>query len=135
MTVDLKVYLLLEENMTIRRETLVFAFVYTALSLATEMILVRFVGLTIDNDNALIWLIILTIPAVLAAWTCGYRRPKEFVLLVVLTAVLTFIITQIVVNCTLFHTGLVEPIIDRSISGFLAGEITKRVATKTGEAR
>jgi hypothetical protein len=120
--------------MTMRREALVFALVYTALSLATEMILVRFVGLKMHKDDALIWLIILTIPPVLAAWTCGYRRPKGFVLLVVLTAVLTFIITQIVVYCTLFHTGLVEPIIDRSIAGFLAGEITKQVAAKTREA-
>jgi len=118
-----------------RREALVFALVYTALSLATEMVLIRLAGLTVHKDDALIWLIILTIPPVLAAWTCGYRRPTEFVIVVVLTAVLTFLITHVVVKCTLFYTGLVEPIVDRSIAGFLAAEITKRVGAKTGGGR
>lgn len=120
--------------MTIRRNIWVYTVVYTVLSLGTEIVLILFVGLKVNRDNALIWPVILTIPPVLATWICGYRWPKEFVTLVVLTSVLTFVITQLVIKVTGISTGVIEGMINRAVPGFLAAAITKRVAAKTREA-
>ena len=117
--------------MTIKRKAWVFAVVYTPLSLATEAGLIILIGLKIPRDNIIIAPIILTIPPVLAAWICGYRWAKEFVILVVLTFVLTVTISVIVSTCTGISTGLIQPIIIRPISAFLAAEITIRVVANS----
>jgi len=70
----------------------------------------------------------------MAAWMCGYRRPKELLTLAYLTAVLTFILTQVVMKTTGVYHGFTEPIIDRWISAFLAGQITKRLAAQAKAA-
>jgi hypothetical protein len=117
--------------MTIKRKAWVFAVVYTLLSLATEAGLMILIGLKIPQDNAIIAPIILTIPPVLAVWICGYRRPNEFVVLVVLTSVLTLIISIAVSTATGVSTGLIQPIIIRPISALLAAAITRRVVANS----
>ena len=120
--------------MRIRRNPWVYAILYTSLSLAIEASLIIFALQVVHLDDAKLWAAILTVPPVLAAWMCGYRRPKEFVYLVYLTSVLTFILTQVVMKTTGVYTGFTEPIIDRMISGLLAAEIAKRLAAETKEA-
>jgi hypothetical protein len=119
--------------MKIKREPLVFALIYTVLSVAAEIGLARYLNLTMYKDSALIWAIILTVPTVLAAWICGYRGVKEFALVAGLTALLTFVITQLLMRSIPFSTGLVEPIVERSLAALLAAEITKRVAAKASQ--
>ena len=107
-----------------------FAGVYTVVSLATEIVLIAVLGLRVPGDNARIAPILLTIPPVLAALVCGYRRPKAFLLVVILTVVLTVMITLAANRVTGISTGLVEPIVTRSLAGLLAGAITNRVSRR-----
>lgn len=120
--------------MTIMRKTWVYAILYTCLSLGTEAALILSAHMVVHKDDAILWSVILTIPPIMAAWMCGYRRPREFAYLVYLTSVLTFILTQVVMKTTGVYTGFTEPIIDRMMSGLLAAEIAKRMAAETKEA-
>ncbi len=113
--------------MTIRRNSWAFALIYLALSLLFEASLILCGGLRVPEDNATIAPLILTVPPILAATLAGYGKPKEFVMLVVFTVVLTMVITLTVNKLTGISTGLLEPIINRSIAGFLAATITNRM--------
>jgi hypothetical protein len=113
----------------------VFAALYMAISMATEIVLIIVVGLRVPRDNKAIAPIILTVPPVLAAWIGGYRQPKAFTINVVLTAGLTLGVTLAANALTGISTGVVEPIITRSLAGLLGGAITNRLAPGTGSAR
>jgi uncharacterized membrane protein len=115
--------------LTIRRKAWAFAIIYLALSLGFEASLIIFGGLRVPEDNATIAPLILTIPPILAILLAGYRKPKEFVVLVVLTVVLTVAVTLTVNKLSGISTGLLEPIINRSVAGFLAATITNRIVS------
>jgi hypothetical protein len=117
----------------IRRKPWALAIIYAAVSLAVEAGLIVVGGLRVPQDNAVIAPIVLTIPPVLAAWIAGYRRPKEWVILALLASALTLGLTLLAGRITGISTGLVEPIIVRTLAGFLAGAITNRVAAETGK--
>ena len=84
---------------------------------------------TVPQDNKILAPIVLTVPPVVSALVSGYRRLGEFVALVLLTTVLTLEVTIVVNKVTGVSTGLLEPIIDRWIAGFLAAVLTVRLAT------
>ena len=113
--------------MTITRNPWVFAVLYMAISMVTEIVLIVVVGLKVPQDNKFVAPILLTLAPVLAALIGGYRRPKVFALNVLLTAVLTLGITLAANALTGIHTGMVEPIISRSLAGLLGAAITNRL--------
>jgi hypothetical protein len=115
--------------MTIKRNPWVFAVLYMAVSMAMEIILIVIIGLRVPRDNKVIAPIILTLAPVLAALIGGYRRPNVFAINVVLTAALTLGITLAANALTGIHTGIVEPIISRSLAGLLGAAITNRLAS------
>jgi hypothetical protein len=69
--------------------------------------------LRVPRDNAILAPVVLTIPPVLAAWLCGYRRPREWITAAVALAVLTVGLTVVVSRLTGVATGLLEPIFNR----------------------
>jgi hypothetical protein len=114
--------------MTLRKNPWTFAVLYMAISMATEIILIVVVGLRVPRDNRSIAPVLLTVPPVLAAWIGGYRRPKGFAVVVVLTALLTLGITLAANALTGIRTGMAEPILTRSLAGLLGAAITNRLA-------
>jgi hypothetical protein len=120
-------------TIAIRRKPWALAIIYAAVSLAVEAGLIVVGGLRVPEDNAVIAPIVLTIPPVLAAWIAGYRRPKEWIILAILASVLTLGLTLLACRITGISTGLAEPIVVRTLAGFLAGTITNRVAAETGK--
>ena len=117
--------------MTVERRTWVFAVIYMSLSMVIEVVLIAVVGLRIPKDNAIIAPILLTISPVLAALSSGYRRPKEFFLLILLTVILTVLIVIVFSRLTGISTGLLAPILIRSLAGLLAAAITNRMVPKS----
>ena len=117
--------------MAVEKRALAFAAIYMVLSMAVEVVLIAVVGLRIPKDNAVIAPILLTISPVLAALISGYRRPKEFVLVIILAVVLTLLIVFVFSRLTGISTGLLEPILNRSLAGFLAATITNTVLPRT----
>ena len=104
-----------------------FALVYTALSIATEMVLIVVFRLKIPEHNAIIAPIILTIPPIMAAWIAGYRSPKSLGVMAAMTAFLTLVVTLTVTHFTRVNTGLLEPLINRPAASFLAAIITNKL--------
>jgi hypothetical protein len=113
--------------MRLRKRPWFFAIIYLVLSLGIEASLIVFGGLRVPADNAKIAPIILTIPPVLAALFGGYIGLGEFLAVVFLTSLLTLILTLTFIRITGISTGFIEPIINRSIAGFLAAMITNRI--------
>jgi hypothetical protein len=118
--------------MTIKKNPWVCAGVYMLISMVTEIVLIVVVGLRVPRDNKTIAPIILTFPPVLAAWIGGYRQPKTFVINVALTAVLTLGITLAASALTGIGTGMVEPIITRSLAGLFGAALTNRLTLGRG---
>lgn len=114
--------------MRIARRPLAFAIVYMLISMGTEIVLIAAVGLRIPEDNRFIAPVLLTLPPLLAPLVCGYRRPKGYAVAALSTAVLTVAITRATNVLTGIDTGVVEPIVTRSIAGFLGALIAGRVA-------
>lgn len=110
-----------------RRPAWAFALIYTAISMATEIVLIVVFRLKIPADNAIIAPIILTIPPVIAARIAGYRAGRGLFLLAGLTAVLTLGVTLLVTHFTGVSTGLIEPLINRPAAAFLAAVIANRI--------
>jgi hypothetical protein len=108
------------------RRASLFTLLYVAISLGIEGSLIILGGLRVPQDNATIAPIILTLPPIFAALLAGYRRRREFIVIVILTAVLTQAITLLYIRLTGISTGLIEPLINRSLAGFLAATITNR---------
>lgn len=124
------------DAMKTRKPAWAFALIYTALSMATEIVLIVVFRMKIPQDNGIIAPIILTLPPLLAAWIAGYRPRRGLAILTILTAILTVIVTLTVTHFTGVSTGLREPLINRPIAGFLAALIARRwVAKSTNEAR
>ncbi|MDO8543616.1 MAG: hypothetical protein Q7S40_24505 [Opitutaceae bacterium] len=108
------------------RSPWLFAILYTALSIAIEIVLIVVFRLKVPQHNAIIAPIILTLPPMLAVWIAGYRSRKQFVVLAGLTALLSVIVTLTVTHFTGVSTGLREPLINRPIAGFLAAVMVNR---------
>ncbi len=108
-----------------------YAILYTAVSMATEIALMVVFRLKVPRDNVIIAPIILTIPPLLAAWFAGYRARREFLVLAGLTAVLTVIVTLTVTHFTGVSTGLREPLINRPIAAALAALLTRHLFPKS----
>jgi hypothetical protein len=117
-------------KMTPRWPPWLYAVVYTALSMATEIVLIVVFRLKIPQHNSIIAPIILTLPPMLAAWLAGYRTRKGLLLLAGLTAVLTVVVTLTVTHFTGVSTGLREPLINRPIAAVLAAIIANRLIRK-----
>jgi hypothetical protein len=115
-------------KMTPRWPPWLYAVVYTALSLATEIVLIVVFRLKIPLHNTIIAPIILTLPPMLTAWIAGYRTRREFLLLAGLTAVLTVVVTLTVTHFTGVSTGLREPLINRPIAAVLAAIFANRLS-------
>ncbi len=119
--------------MTIKRQAWALAVVYVVVSLAIEAALMIFGHLKVPRDNVILAPVVLTIPPVLVAWLCGYRRPRELVTVAVWLSGLTLLLTVLANRITGVKTGLLEPIFIRLLAGFLAGLIANRLAA--GAAR
>lgn len=114
-----------------RRKPWALAIIYTVVSLAVEAALMVVGHLKVPQHNAILAPVVLTIPPVLAAWICGYRRPKELAVLAVLLSVLTLVFTVVFGRLTGVSTGMIEPIIVRTVAGFLAGTIANWQINRT----
>lgn len=99
------------------------ALIYVVVSLVVEAALMVVGHLKVPQHNAILAPVVLTIPPLLVAWICGYRRPKELVAVAVLLSVLTVVLTVAFGRLTGVSTGMVEPVIVRTLAGFLAGTI------------
>jgi len=106
-----------------RRKPWAMAIIYVAVSLAVEAALMVVGHLKVPQHNAILAPVVLTIPPLLVAWICGYRRPKELVAVAVLLSVLTLGLTVTFGRITGVSTGMLEPIIVRTLAGFIAGMI------------
>ncbi|MBM4155818.1 MAG: hypothetical protein FJ221_12435 [Lentisphaerae bacterium] len=121
--------------MSRREKPWALALVYVALSLAVEAALMVIGRLRVPRDNAILALIVLTVPPLLAAWLTGRRRLRDLLPLAVLLSVLTLILTLAAGRVTGIKTGLAEPLIVRSAAGFLAGLIMNRIRPGPGDGR
>jgi hypothetical protein len=108
-----------------------FAAVYTGVSLAVEAVLIVIGRLKVPENNAVIAPIVLTVPPLLAAAISGFRRPpRDLWTVAALASILTLMITAVVTRLTGVSTGLAEPILNRSIAGWLSAWIASRVSTR-----
>ena len=55
------------------------AVIYVIASLLVEAVFIVVGHLKVPQDNAILAPVVLTIPPLLVAWICGYRRPKELI--------------------------------------------------------
>jgi hypothetical protein len=117
----------------INRSPWSFAVLYTAVSLTVEAILIVVARLKVPEDNALIAPVVLTVPPMLAAAFSGFRHPlRDLLTVAALASILTLLITVVVTRVTGVSTGLAEPILNRSIAGWLGALITNRVSRRPG---
>lgn len=107
-----------------------YAILYTALSMANEIVLIVVFHLKPPHDNRIIAPIILTLPPLLAAWMAGYRSRKELLTLAALSTLMTLVVTLTVTHVTGVNTGLLEPLINRPVAGFLAIVLANRLCAK-----
>ena len=117
----------------IGRRPWAFAVFYMAVSMLVEIVLIVGVGWRVPKDNARIAPVLLTLAPVLAAGFSGFRRPlKDFLTVAALASILTLLITIVVSRLSGISTGLIEPIINRSIAGWLAATFMNRMTAKHG---
>ena len=109
-----------------KRKPWAMAIIYVIASLAVEAVFIVVGRLKVPQDNAILAPIVLTIPPLLVAWTCGYRRPKELILVAVSLSLMTLGLTAVAGKLTGVSTGMLEPIINRTLAGFLVGLIAVR---------
>ena len=107
---------------TARSRPWVYGLIYMGLSMAIEIVLLVVFRLKIPQDNGIIAPILLIASPILAAWICGYRRPPEMVLAVVITIVFTLLLVMGFGRVT----GILAPVIIRSTAGFAAAWLTNR---------
>jgi hypothetical protein len=108
------------------------ALIYVVVSLAVEAALMVAGHLKVPQHNFILAPVVLTVPPLLVAWICGYRRPKELIAVAILLSVLTLALTAIGGKLTGVSTGMTEPIIVRSLAGFLAAIIAAKQWKQTG---
>ncbi len=122
--------------MTLKRARWAYAILYALVSILIEAGLILLLGLSVPEDNAKIFPVVLTLPPLATAWIAGYRKPRELALLAILSSLFTLAVTLAVVRITGVAAGIIEPIINRSLAGYLAAAITQRVASsERGKAR
>lgn len=121
--------------MNIKQKPWFFAILYMVVSLVCEIVLLVVFRLKIPQDTKIIAPILLVLAPLLAAWLGGYRRPKYFAIVALLTAVLTLVITVVTTNLTGIHTGMAEPIINRSLAGLLGAALTNYLIRKSETPR
>lgn len=114
------------------RHPWILAIVYVVVSLAVEASLMVIGHLQVPRDNAILAPVVLTVPPVVAAWICGYRRLKPILVISVLLGVLTLFLTLVISKLTGVSTGMAEPIFNRALAGSLAGVIGNRCLTRKG---
>lgn len=107
------------------------ALIYVVVSLAVEAALMIVGHLKVPQHNAILAPVVLTVPPLLVAWICGYRRPKELIAVAILLSALTLALTVTFGRITGISTGMAEPILVRTLAGFLAGVIANQMAAKT----
>lgn len=108
-----------------------FAALYTGVSLAVEAVLIVIGSLKVPENNAVIAPSVLTAPSLLAAAFSGFRRPpRDLWTVAALASILTLLITAVVTRLTGVSTDLAEPILNRSIAGWLSAWIANRVSTR-----
>lgn len=112
------------------KQGIFYSIVYLLFSLAFETSLIVLGGLRVPDDNAILGPLVITIPPIFAALLFSRKSIKRFFYLFILTAILTFVVTLIFVRITGVQTGFVEPIINRSIAGFLAFILAEKFARK-----
>ena len=106
-----------------KKQPWILAGVYVAVSLAVEAALMVFGHLKVPQHNAILAPVVLSVPPLLVAWICGYRRPKELMAVAVLLSVLTLGLTVLLGRLSGVSTGMLEPILVRTLAGFLAGTL------------
>ena len=119
--------------MKIKKQPWALAIIYVIVSLAIEAAAMVIGHLKPPQDNAVLAPIVLTIPPLVAAWLCGYRRPRMLIWTAILLSVLTLLLTAIAGRLTGISTGMVEPILNRVLVGFLAGLIANRWIARAPE--
>jgi hypothetical protein len=110
-----------------RSKPWVFGLVFMALSMALEIVLIVVVRLRVPQDNAIIAPILLTVSPIVAALICGYRRPRELILVTFLAVILTLLFVLVFGRITGISTGIAPPIVIRTLAGFLAAVVTNKV--------
>ena len=110
-------------TLAMKRKPWAMALIYVGVSLAVEAALMIVGHLKIPQHNAILAPVVLTVPPLLVAWICGYRRPKELIAVAVLLSVLTLALTVTFGRITGVSTGMIEPSIVRTLAGFLSGVI------------
>jgi hypothetical protein len=111
------------EPREIRSRPWVYGLIYMGLSMAIEIMLLVVFRLQIPRDNAIIAPILLVASPLLAAWICGYRRPQHLLPLAAVTVLLTLILVMGFGRTT----GILAPVIIRTVAGFVAAWGLKRV--------
>ena len=114
------------------RGPLTFGATYMALSMAIEVVLLVVVRLRIPEDNAVIASILLAVSPVAAALVCRYRRPRSILLLSIVTVLLTIALVMAFGRLTGISTGIVPPIVIRTLAGYLAARGTEVFSTENG---
>jgi hypothetical protein len=100
-----------------------FGLVFMALSVALEIFLVVVMRLRAPQDDAIIALILLTVSPIAAALICGYRRPKELIIVSFLAVLFTVLFVMVFGRITGISTGIVPPIVIRTLAGLLAAVV------------
>ena len=97
-----------------------------ALSMLIEIALLVVCKLRIPQDNATIAPILFITSPTIAALLCHYRRPFEFFLLSCLAILFTLFLVFVFSRLTGITTGLLPPVVIRTVAGFLAALIVNR---------
>ena len=116
--------------MTSLKQPLAYGTIYMALSMSIEIVLLVVVRLKIPQDNAIIAPTLLIVSPVAAALICGYRRPKSLILVAATTVFLTLAFVMVFGHLTGISTGIVPPVVLRTLAGMAAGALTNRVANR-----
>ena len=110
--------------MTIHRKPLAFGVIYMTLSMAIEIALLVVVRLRIPQDNRIIAPVLLIVAPVAAGVLCGYRRPGTLSAVASATVILTLVLVMGFGRLTGISTGVVSPIVLRTLAGWLAAVVT-----------
>jgi len=106
-----------------------------ALSMALEIALIVVGRLRVPQDNAIIAPILLTVSPIAAALICGYRRPRELILVAFLAVFLTLLFVLVFGRITGISTGIAPPIVIRTLAGILAAVVTNKVGNARAAAK
>jgi len=118
-----------------RSKPWVFGLVFMALSMALEIALIVVGRLRVPQDNAIIAPILLTVSPIAAALICGYRRPRELILVAFLAVFLTLLFVLVFGRITGISTGIAPPIVIRTLAGILAAVVTNKVGNARAAAK